>query len=82
MNRTKEFNKLQALLRKEAIDARIIARIDGVGEIEDVYGTRTSFNVLSFTEGRTGSKFYKSCYNVDTARKYLRKLEQIKIDKA
>ena len=74
-----DLNKLKALKRAEARDARIIARIDGVGFIEDVYGTNTSYNVCRYLGShREKSEFYKSAYSLEKAQKYLKELQDAK----
>ncbi len=44
------------------------------GFIEDVYGTSTSFNVLSRLGKTEIANFYKSAYNLATALRYLAEL--------
>jgi hypothetical protein len=64
--------------RIKARDERMVARVDGVGFVERVDGG--SFNVFSFFAGRVRPKFYKSAYTFKRAMKYLRDLEDKKLE--
>ena len=64
--------------RLERKKKKRVFEVISVGYVEDVYGSGTSFNIFSrFNESMRG-KFYKSAYKLDTAKKYIKELREIK----
>ena len=63
---TEQERKALAEKFRIAREAKIIRTIEGVGYIEDVYGTGTSFNVYRYAKSGEG-EFYGSAYTIGKA---------------